>query len=116
MNCFAPIPMYIRCAIALPILTSFGSGWFLWAGMLPLPPPQGDFWEFSLPVSLDCTYVLVVADCSVNPELPEVWGLGSVVATPDGVVLARVQSFLYCRYGSTTLLKLTGVTELLCAT
>ena len=108
--------MYIRCAIAVPILTSFGTGWFLWAGMLPLPPHRVIFWESSLPVLLDCTYVLVVADCSVNPELPEVWGLGGVVATPNGVVVARVQSFLYCRYGSTTLLELTGVTELLRAT
>ena len=49
----------------------------------------------------------------MNPNCPELWGLGGVVATLDGVIIARVQSNIYCWYGSTTLLELNSVTELL---
>ena len=80
-------------------------------------PTGTDGWTLELPVLEPCpSFVIAVCDCSVDPSNPEVWGLGGVVATPTGRVLATVRSTLYCRYASTTLLELTGVTELLRAT
>ena len=59
--------------------------------------------------------LILVADTSTN-NAQEEWGLGGVVATIEGRVLATVRSRVTSKWASTTLLEATGIVELKAAT
>ena len=74
----------------------------------------GGCWK-SPPFESDSPVLLLVADTSTDKQQVE-WGLGGVVATVEGVVLATARSTVSSKWASTTLLEATGVVELLKAT
>ena len=72
---------------------------------------KGSTWNVRrVPIESPIPVILLVADCSTNPEQC-VWGLGAVVATCDGRILHRLRARVRAQYCSTSVMEATAVAE-----